>query len=106
MYWLKHGRIFFLRVYVCGRRNGNSACAPWTQVRKNVAKQVRADHYVKMLRHTDKICRQDIDMVLVDVYVWVVFSYFRDSTVPIRHGMVNAVRLGGRCKMLLRTPLG
>ncbi len=46
---------------------------------------------------------QDVDVVLVPRHVGIVLRHLLDPLVPVRHGDRDAVRLGGRGQVLLRT---
>src|SRR5690606_18164037 len=69
---LEHGWIAAGRIDVAGRRDPDAAGNRRTEIGEDVAEEIRADHHVEPVRMVDEMRRQDVDVELVRLDVWII----------------------------------
>jgi hypothetical protein len=86
-----------LRVRVQVRAGGDADGAGHggAEVGEDVAEQVRAHDHVEALGEADEVRGEDVDVVLGGLDVGVALGHGGEALVPERHGVDDAVRLGG-----------
>ena len=76
------------------------------EIGQDIAEQVRADHHVEPVRMLHEMRGKNVDMELVGADVRIIRLHRREALVPERHGVHDAVRLGGGGDVLLRPLAG
>ncbi|MNW67374.1 hypothetical protein D3C74_459550 [compost metagenome] len=94
MDWLEEGREEAFGIDVGAGGNANGSGHRRTEIREDIAKEVRSDHHIKPVRMQDKVRGQDIDMEFIHRYTGVIFGHRGHAGVPVWHGDGNAVGLG------------
>src|SRR6266480_1571605 len=90
-----------LRIEVSGRREPDSAGTGGSEVRENVAEQVRCYDDIEPLRLQDEARTQNIDVLLVPRDLWIVACDLRGACIPPGHADSHAIALGGHSDMLV-----
>src|SRR5690242_1393057 len=98
---LKHGRELLFGIEIRGRSDSDGTGNRGSQVRKNIAEKIRADHHVKPVGMADEVCRQNVDVILIGANVGIAGAHRAKTFVPKRHGVDDAVGLGGRSQMFI-----
>src|SRR6202790_2889967 len=95
MDWLEHRRVSSLGIQISRRRNPDGTGNGRAQIGKNVAEQVRSHNDVKPVRMTDKMSRQNIDVILIGANVRKLLADDAEPFVPERHGVNDAIGFCG-----------
>jgi hypothetical protein len=98
----EHRWILAFRVDIAGRRNADGAGARRTQVREDIAEQIRRDHDVERIGLQHEQRGENVDVELVPLHVGIALRHRLHALVPVRHGDGDAVRLRRGREMLLR----
>ncbi|SBL37239.1 Uncharacterised protein [Klebsiella oxytoca] len=96
VYRLKQRRKGAIRVEVCRWGNADGARTGRAEIGKDIAEQIRADHYVKTLRLQHETGAQNINMLLIPFHLRVLLRHRFDALVPEGHADGEAVRFGRR----------
>ena len=82
-FWIDIGR----------RRNADCPGTGGTEVGKNIAEQVTSDNNVEPIGMQNKIRAQNINVIFVDLHLWIIRGHLGDSLIPVWHADKQAVRL-------------
>ena len=93
MHGLKHRWIVSFRIEIGGWRDANRPGDGWTQIGKDVTKQIRANDYIEPVRVQHKVRGENIDVIFVGSYFGVEFADLFYALVPEGHSDSDAIRL-------------
>src|SRR5437763_14637685 len=92
---LEETRIAPLRVEIGARSQSQSARNRRSQVREDVAKEIRGDNDIQALWPGNKTRAQRVDQLLLVCYVRVLCRHLPENIIPEDHIVLHAVGLGG-----------
>src|SRR5215467_4170186 len=92
---LEHRGKFPFGIEIGGGCKTDGADYGWAEVGKDIAEKIGANYHVKPVWVANEMSSQDVDVKLIRAHIRVLGGEFSKALVPKRHGVDDAVGLGG-----------